>query len=403
MKIILQNRKIVLDMLLNIIAVSVPVAILQLVVYPITAQKIGGEEYGLMLTIYSVWMMISNSLGNVFNNIRLLYSDKYDQKGDFNILILSWELVNAIIIGIVILLYCNSFDIIHVGLGVIVAILIMAKSYLEVGFRINLNYKSIVINNLLQSVGFIVGILFTLITGIWESIFICGYLFSCVYCTIKTKLLFEPLKKTRQFKELNSASNKLIIATIIGNLMTYADKLVLYPLMGGYTVSIYYTASILGKIVGMITGPINSVILSYIRKWKSNNKQLIAKILLIGVFLCSVGYLVTIVFYKPVLNILFPQWVNDVMRYIPLTTINVMLMVLTSIISPFVLKFCDMKWQVIINIVGGATYFLGALVLWKYLGLTGFCIGVIIGTLTKLLIMLLVYFRNSKIEYNKAK
>lgn len=398
-----RNKKIIVDMFLNIVAVSVPVAILQLVAYPITAQKVGGEEYGLMLTIYSIWMMISNSLGNVLNNIRLLYNDKYNLKGDFNTLVLKWELVNAISIIVIIFLYCNRFDIIHIGLGVIAAILIMAKSYLEVGFRIILNYKSIVINNLLQSVGFIVGVLFTLITGIWESIFVFGYLFSCIYCIVKTKLLFEPLKRTNGFNEVSRASNKLVIATVISNVMTYADKLVLYPLMGGYTVSIYYTASILGKIVGMITGPINSVILSYISKWKSNNKQLLTKILIIGVILCSVGYLITIVFCKPILTILFPQWIDEVMRYIPLTTINVMLMVLISIMSPFVLKFCDMKWQVIINIVGGVTYFLGALVFWKYWGLTGFCIGVIIGTLTKFVIMLLVYFRNSKIECNKAK
>ena len=81
------KKKIVLDMFLNIIAATVPVAVLQLVVYPVTAKNIGGNEYGLMLTIYSVWIMISNSLGNVLNNIRLLYDKDYkDDKGDFNIL-----------------------------------------------------------------------------------------------------------------------------------------------------------------------------------------------------------------------------------------------------------------------------------------------------------------------------
>lgn len=44
-------------MCLNIIAVTIPVAVLQLIVYPITAKSIGGDSYGLMITIYSVWIM----------------------------------------------------------------------------------------------------------------------------------------------------------------------------------------------------------------------------------------------------------------------------------------------------------------------------------------------------------
>ena len=64
------KKKVIGDMVLNIIAVTIPVAILQLVVYPITAKAISAENYGLMLTIYSAWVMVSNSIGNVLNNIR---------------------------------------------------------------------------------------------------------------------------------------------------------------------------------------------------------------------------------------------------------------------------------------------------------------------------------------------
>ena len=95
------KKKIVVDMCLNIIAVTIPVAVLQLIVYPITAKSIGGDSYGLMITIYSVWIMISNSLGNVLNNIRLLYENAYlkqNIKGNFNILLGRWGLINSIII-----------------------------------------------------------------------------------------------------------------------------------------------------------------------------------------------------------------------------------------------------------------------------------------------------------------
>ena len=106
-----KNKKIILDMILNIIAATIPVAVLQLIVYPITAKNIGGDEYGLMLTIYSVWIMISNSLGNVLNNVRLLWNGEYEEgeiKGDFNILLIQWGVINAVIIGAVIVFYCDN-------------------------------------------------------------------------------------------------------------------------------------------------------------------------------------------------------------------------------------------------------------------------------------------------------
>ena len=82
------------------------------------------------------------------------------------------------------------------------------------------------------------------------------------FVLFKTRLLKEPFVKTGLFSKVNGDVNRLVIATIISNMMNYADKLVLYPIIGGYAVSVYYTATILGKIIGMLTGPINSVILA---------------------------------------------------------------------------------------------------------------------------------------------
>ena len=66
-------------------------------------------------------------------------------------------------------------------------------------------------------------------------------------------------------------------------------------------------------------------------------------------------------------------------------------MTLIPINQPFVLKFCDMKWEIIIMGAPHATYFVSALILWNYMGLMGFCLGTVIGAAVKLLIMLIVY------------
>jgi hypothetical protein len=67
-------------------------------------------------------------------------------------------------------------------------------------------------------------------------------------------------------------------------------------------------------------------------------------------------------------------------------------------IQPFVLKFCDIKWQILISAVGLITYFCASLVLWKFFGLFGFCYGTAIGMLAKLILMLAIYYKKDSGE-----
>lgn len=394
--IVRNNRKAIWDVILNISANAIPIATLQLVVYPITANVLGSERYGLMITIYSLWMVVSYSLGNVLNNIRLLnnnYYEEADQQGDFRILLTRWNTVNAVAIVILTIIYYDNITAATCLVSVFIAILFLLKSYLEVGFRITLNYIAICISNVLQALGFLVGCFITYKTGYWQSIFLLGYLFSCVYAALKTGILSEPRCKTPLFPKVRKEVNELTLATVVGCLSDYADKLILYPLMGGYTVSIYYTATILGKIVGMLTGPINAVVLSYISRWKQSRKNTLNAVLMVAAIVAIIGYFMTLLISRPFLGFLFPQWVDEVLKYIPVTTITVCLSIIVTIIQPFVLKFCDIKWQILISSIGLGTYFCASLLLWKFFGLMGFCYGTVIGISAKLLFILYVYYK----------
>lgn len=398
----MNKGKVISDMILNIIAAALPIALLQLIIYPRLAQKLGGDKYGLMLTIYSIWIMISNSLGNVLNNIKLLKNPQYEElgeNGDIEYLLRQWLGAGSAIVFIVIWVYCGKFNATHIILGTMTAACIFLKAYLEVGFRLKLNYKAIVINSIVLGIGFCIGTGLFELTKCWEFVFFTGYLLSVIFCAGKTRLLKVKACKTTMYREVSRDSYFLVISSIISNCINYADKLILYPLMGGTAVSIYYTATILGKITGMLTGPINSVILSYISRWDNSKSKYFVRILGLGIVVISIGYVFTLLLARPVLGILFPQWVDEVMRIIPITTATVMLTVLASILQPFILKFCNIYWQIIISGVGSAAYFISALILWRIYGLTGFCIGTVIGVTVKIIIMVTVYFlRAIKVE-----
>ncbi len=278
----IQNKKIrlVMDMGLNIFAVGFPVAMLQFVVYPYISRKTDSDSYGLMITMYSVWMVLSNSLGNVLNNIRLLHQNEYEEKhitGDFNILLRRWEIINVVVVLILTIYYVWELNIIDIVFSLLIATFVLGKAYLEVGFRIKLNYSSIFINGLLQGIGFLLGMLLFSITGAWQFVFLFGFLFSMTYSAVRTGILKEPCVRTEFYHKVSRESIQYTFATFSNSLMSYADKMVLYPLMGGHAVSVYYTATILGKIVSMLTGPITSVVLSYISKWNQKNRNVFPK------------------------------------------------------------------------------------------------------------------------------
>lgn len=386
--------KVVFDMGLNICAVSVPIAVLQLAVYPYLAKSLDGELYGLMLALYSVWMVVSNSLGNVLNNIRLLYAagcEERNSTGDFKFILNQWFWLDMAAIGIITVFYLPEFNLADLMFSIFIAGLIILKAYAEVGFRIELNYRAILANGLLQSIGFFAGMVAFYITQIWQWVFVFGFLIPLLFTLWKSCITKEPCLKTKQYKRVKRDSNLLAVATFSSSLMSYADKLVLYPLMGGHVVSVYYTATILGKIISMLTGPVSSVILSYISKWDEGKKKIFSKVLAAGGILSVMGYGITICVSHVAVTILFPQWAEEVMIYLPVTTIAVVIQTLNSFLSPFILKFYDIKWQIVINIVSLFVYLGGALIFWKLWGMMGFCIGTVIGQFTKTIIMIGLY------------
>ena len=393
--------KIIFDMCLNIGASGAPIAVLQLIIYPYLASHISSEEYGLMITLYSLWIVISNSLGNVLNNIRLLRSNEYEEeglKGDFPFLLRNFTAINFIVILIGTLFYIKEVNVVYLFFSIIISMLILLKAYFEVGFRIKLDFVSILNNGILQCLGFMLGLVFFRFFHVWQFIFLFGFLFNTIFTILKTDMLKEPFIKTRLYSSVSKDAQIYTLATFSGSLMTYADKMVLYPLMGGHVVSIYYTATILGKIISMISGPVTGVILSYISKWSKSQKKIFSKILIVGVILAVIGYGITMGISYPVINLLFPQWKDEVMVYLPITTIAIAIQTLNSFLNPFILKFYDMKWQIIIGMVSVAVYFVMALVLWNFYGMIGFCIGTVLGQLSKTLIMVFLHFAWSSKE-----
>ena len=393
-------------MALNIVATAIPTFVLQLLILPNLAKFMSDDNYGLLVTVLAFLNVMPSTMGNVLNNIRLLYNENYvetNNEGDFNILLAILEGVNFLSVTVFLFYYDSNLTLFTVLMTGITALLWLAREYFLVAFRLIINYRAILLCNVIMVGGYGIGYLLFLGTKVWQVIYISGLLCSLIYCFIRSRLWKEPFKITPLFKRTSTQGLLLLIAKILNRLLVYADKIIVFPVLGGALVSVYYAATVFGKVVSLMITPVNSVVLTYLAKAKKKTDSMLKSALLVGIAVCAVGYIVCVLISRPVLSILYPQYVDSAMNYIYLTTGTTVLYALISIVDPFIMKFFDMKWQIAIN--GGTVVVYLALgisfmIPW---GLIGFCVGALLTNVLKLLFMIFIYYRCKALDLEKAE
>lgn len=392
---IVNRRVIISDIILNIIASVIPVFILQFLILPIVASKIDSASYGYLLTIVGLMNLSAATLGNIINNSRLISDRKYKAikvEGDYPILLGVFFLINILVMSIGLCFYQKPTDVVSFILIILSSIFLLIKGYGQVEFRIKLNFKYIMIDSILQVIGFGIGFVVFLIVGYWEIIYLTGFAFSLLFVFSKTRILKEQMKRTVLMKETTLKTFFLLISGLLLGTSIYVDRLLLYSLLGGMTVSIYYTATILGKTISLVIQPIAGVILSYLAQLDKINNKNIYIILSTSLLTGVIGYCATIFISKPMLTLLYPQYVNESLKYISIATLGIVVSIVNGMINPVVLRFCHSKWQIIINGSYLLFYIILSLYLLNIFGLMGIFIGILIANIIKLIMTLMIYY-----------
>lgn len=382
-------------MLINLIGTGLPLVALQLIVYPIVARTIDAEAYGRMQSLVSVIFLISGTIGSALSTTRLIHQYDYDEKdriGDFSLLNLYSIAAVAIATPIVIYFYLGEVDVYELVLITVISVLNYAELYYEVGLRLKLNYRKIFINKLIGAIGYLLGFLIFSQTLDWHYIFISAYLLQTAYCVLNTELFWEPIQKTEFFSDTTRSYGNITLASAFNKSLTYFDKILLHPLLGGEAVSVYFAANIFGKLVLQVLEPITNVILSYLSKEKKVSRSVWGLTITIGGGFCVVMYVFCLLVSRFVLTILYPQFVDEAMTLIPVSTLSLCVSSFVNIIYPLALKSIKTNKQIVISGAGLACYVVLALSMYQPYGLLGCCMALLISYSIKLLLILLFCF-----------
>lgn len=393
----MKKKKFLIDSLLNIISAALPLLVLQLISYPLIARVVGGEEYGLIITLISVITVVSFPLGNVLNNIRLLRDEEYkeaNEEGDFNPLLLGSSFVSILLIIYISFYIDSSLEILDFILLSLITVASLWKEYLIVTFRLVLNYKGILLNNIFMSLGYLIGSGIFLYLGNWQIIYFTGLLFSLIYILRHTSLHKEKFRFSNLFKITASKGLALYIANLLKNVLSYADKLILLPLLGPVTVAIYYSSTILGKIISMMINPVNSVILSYLVKVDNISLKNVIKMFSVSTIIGVFGYILTIWISPYFLGFFYKDWAEESLELVYITTATAIVGVLSTVLQPFNLRFNKISWQIYLSGIHLVVYVALCYYFFQIAGLEGFTFGVLMSTVFKLIMQLSIFLFN---------
>lgn len=386
------KKNILVDFVYNIVATSIPIFVLQLLLLPRIAYYYNGEQYGLMVTLIAMITVCSSRLGNALSNIRLIDRDKILFKNNYNLILGIFGLFSSFVVVAATIYYIGSIDVFQILLNLLLSNLWLWRDYNVVVYRLNINYRGYLYCNIFLVIGYLLGFIIFVDSACWQIIYIMGYIMSSVYITTTSSLWKEGLKIDKKFKKVLKDSTVLSTANFLGNFSTYADRMLIYPIVGGENVTIYYIASLFGKVLSMIFGPISDVILSYVSKKLKRDDDIFIKVILVGGCCGIMGYILCVLLARPLLGVLYPQFVDLAMDYVPVITATMIVLVVVEMINPFIISFFDVKWQVVINIVYIFVYIIVCLSMLLVNGMMGFCFGTMFASVIKLCIELIIYY-----------
>lgn len=261
------NKKKIKDLSLSIGAILVLNVVIQFVLYPFLQRRLGNDGYGVALTLLALVSITANTVGSAANYSRMVKDRVLSpSNGDYNLLVL----LGGLLSGAIGVLYLWQLGLLNLISGTVFVLLILATAYRyysDVDFKLSGNTVRYFLFYVAISAGYLAGLLVYHFTDNWMTSIltgeVCGILFTLLAGTVyRTRLRLSAALPT-----VCKSMLFLLFSGLFENLTLNADRLILLAFSGGEAVSIYYTASLFGKVAALLTVPLNAVIITYLVRY----------------------------------------------------------------------------------------------------------------------------------------
>ena len=384
-------KQVSLDFFYNILASAVLTGTMQIIVYPLLAKWVSLSDYGTIVTAMGLINTVVGALGTALNNTRLIMNSCYNSKkakGDFKFALIFAAILSFIILTLIGLFFLN-YPLTYSLLIGFISILMVCRQYWIVDYRLRLNFKKILFCNLFGAIGYIIGIiLFYIRLRIWPVIFLCSELCFIVYIVKSSVVWKESYHRTELFKPMMSKALILLVSVLFGNLLTYFDRIFLYPTLGSESVSIYTVASFFGKSLAIVMTPISGVLLGYFAQdeYMFSRSKFIMFDALIAV-VSAVFAIIAVIISPIITSLLYPEIYLKAESFVFIANTSAILAVSCNMLQTVILKFSPTYFQILKEFLYAFLYFTLSIILMQSYGLMGFCVAALFSNLAKYIVI----------------
>ncbi|HEL1699274.1 TPA: hypothetical protein TY884_000890 [Streptococcus suis] len=377
------------DVLLNSLSFFIYILGQQLLFMPLMGKWLTEGIYANFIIFISVFAILSNSLGNELG----IVSQIIEQKVNFQ-KILHFIAFISFCVTVIILYYLNFnfLDTVFLSLSVFLA---NYRLFYSGYFRKNSLFRNVLVINILYLIGICFGLAVYRLTYLIWSPLLLAELISLIYIFCYQNKLEEdniPISKENVKTFLNFS-----LISFLNNLITYLDKIIIYPILGPTAVSIYYSTASMSKVVNLVTNPLHGVLLNWIKN-DGNRNNIIKKFIVATMPIIVISSIISIPITYFAMKLLYSQFLPQGNQLIVPVSLALGISIGTSLLKSVLLKFIDSKIVLRIFIFYFLSFVILAYVSSNLFGLVGFSYSVFISKC-----ILLIGFISPLIKLKEAK
>ncbi len=376
------------DFIFSVLALVIYNGVLQLVIYPGLNARIGAEAFGTVLYLISVVSVMGSGFGTAASYSRMVAKkDRTQENGDYN-LFLAMIAGISLVVSFVALLVLKELSVLAYMQLAVLMIVTVFRYYADVEYRMNIRFVRYFAFFAVVSLGYVIGLILFPLTGSWAITILMGELFGILYTVIRGSIFRAPFTRlSASFHENLKSAWVISASNLISALILNSDRILLRLLVGAREVTVFYTASLIGKIVAMLTTPLNGVIISYFTNYRIKlDKKKFAFISIGMIILSIVGALACTFVSMIFVQIMYPDVYDETRKYFFLANLGQILYFISGSLMVIVMSFTKEKLQLVINIIYIVVFAIVVVPVTILFGLDGMAVGLVIVSLVRLLV-----------------
>ena len=398
------------DLIFSILALVIYNGVLQLLIYPGLNAGMGAEAFGTVLYLISVISIMGAGFGTAASYSRMVAKrERAQANGDYNAFLVMVAGICIVVTAVALIVLrpgTNDFGTLEVATGTgflpvflsvfVLMVVTVVRYYADVEYRMTIRFVDYCMFFAVVSLGYVVGLLAGLS---WWLLLLVGELCGIGYTVVRGNIFRAPFAALSESFRENLKSCWIISASnLLSALILNSDRILLRLMVGAREVTVFYTASLIGKVVAMLTTPLNGVIISYFTNYKIKLCRKMFGLMAVALLLLSVvGAGICTVVSMLFVKIMYPEVYEAARQFFFTANLGQVLYFLSGSLMVVVLSFTGEKLQLKINVIYVVLFAVLVIPMTYFLGLEGLAYGLIAVNALRLMITAAVGMMNIKI------